>query len=90
MSEVILVNHQVKFEPNRNTLSSMSLPERKITLPSSSSRCLKVLLSKQGDVVTIKQFHKLVLGEEQNDSFRQHHLSEYLYYQKSIDCRRSR
>ncbi|ATF92584.1 hypothetical protein CO704_11035 [Cedecea neteri] len=60
MSEVILVNHQVKFEPNRNTLSSMSLPERKITLPSSSSRCLKVLLSKQGDVVTIKQFHKLV------------------------------
>lgn len=60
MSEVILVNRQVKFEPGRNALESMTLPEQKITLPSSSSRCLKVLLSLRGEVVTIKQFHKLV------------------------------
>lgn len=60
MSEVILVNHQVKFEPGRNALSSMSAPERKFTLPSSSSRCFSVLLLHHGEVITIKNFHELV------------------------------
>ncbi len=63
MSEVILVNHQVKFDPNNHTLSSLSAPKKIVTLPASTARCLHILLSQHGQVITIKQFHTLVWGK---------------------------
>ncbi|NIF47394.1 hypothetical protein F3J28_06395 [Enterobacter sp. Ap-1006] len=63
MSEVILVNHQVKFDPGNHTLSSLSAPKNFVTLPASTARCLHLLLSQHGQVITIKQFHTLVWGK---------------------------
>ncbi|WP_336981142.1 MULTISPECIES: winged helix-turn-helix domain-containing protein [unclassified Cedecea] len=63
MSEVILVNHQVKFDPGNHTLSSLSAPKKFVTLPASTARCLHLLLSQHGQVITIKQLHTLVWGK---------------------------
>ncbi|QFI19946.1 hypothetical protein FR830_25410 (plasmid) [Klebsiella aerogenes] len=63
MSEKILINGQVWFEPERHVLWSVSAPEQSILLPVPAARCLMVLLSEHGEIITIRQFHERVWNE---------------------------
>ncbi|WP_368750194.1 transcriptional regulator [Klebsiella aerogenes] len=63
MSEKILINDQVWFEPDGHMLRSVNDPEQSILLPVPAARCLMVLLSEHGEIITIRQFHERVWNE---------------------------
>ncbi|MGG7970000.1 winged helix-turn-helix domain-containing protein [Klebsiella aerogenes] len=63
MSEKILINDQVWFEPEGHVLRSVNDPEQSILLPVPAARCLMVLLSEHGEIITIRQLHERVWNE---------------------------
>lgn len=60
MTENIIINDQVVFEPEANRLFLLAHPETLISLPESAGRCLSVLIKHHGDIVTMTQFHEEV------------------------------
>ncbi|MTD38543.1 hypothetical protein GIX45_07875 [Erwinia sp. CPCC 100877] len=59
MRKVFLLNREVEFYPCDNILLNTSIPDRSIVLPSSSARCLQLLLEKK-ETVTHKEFYLYV------------------------------
>ncbi len=66
MSEKNLINGQVWFDPDGPTLTSAEDPGIVIPLPVPAGRCLVVLLSHHGEVITIRQFHEWVWNENKS------------------------